>query len=91
MLILFSIFLLALAFRIFGINFEIPHPDDHYVVQGAMYFGPAKVQPVGYGLVNKHVWPGTTLVFLLTLLFSLYFWIGKISGDFSSADGTMRT
>lgn len=84
--VLYLILFLALALRLYGINYDVPHPDDYTTVQGAMYFGPANVPPSGYGLKNLHAWPGTTLVYFLTVLSTLYFLFGRVSGLFSSAE-----
>jgi len=84
--VLYLIILFALALRLYGINYDVPHPDDYTTVQGAMYFGPAHIPPTGYGLDNLHSWPGVTLVYFLTVLSTLYFFIGKLTGFFSSVE-----
>jgi len=84
--VLYLIVLFALALRLYGINYEVPHPDDYTTVQGAMYFGPAHIPLKGYGLKNLHAWPGVTLVYLLTILSTLYFLVGRLLGFFSSIE-----
>ena len=37
-IILYLIVFLALALRLYGINYDVPHPDDYTTVQGAMFF-----------------------------------------------------
>lgn len=77
---------MAVLLRFYGISYEVPYPDDHVTVQGAMYYGPAGVQPTGYGLVNLHVWPGFTLVIVLTIFFIFYFLFGMLTGQFENIE-----
>ncbi len=80
--ILFLIILFALALRLYGINFDVPHPDDYITVQGAMYFGPAHIPLNRFGLYGLYVWPAFTMVYIQSVLFSLYFLVGMILGIF---------
>lgn len=80
--VLSIIILFALSLRLYGINFSVPQPDDYITVQAAMYFGPAHVEPTGYGLYALHNWPGLTLVYIQIVLFTLYFMLGWVSGVF---------
>ncbi len=83
---LFLILILALTLRLYGIHFEVPHPDDYITVQGAMHFGPAKLVPTGYGLYGLYVWPAFTLVYVQGLLFALYWLIGNLLGVFPNIE-----
>lgn len=80
--ILFLIILFALALRLYGINFDVPHPDDYITVQGAMYFSPAHIPLNTFGLYGLYVWPAFTMVYIQSVLFSLYFLVGMILGIF---------
>jgi 4-amino-4-deoxy-L-arabinose transferase-like glycosyltransferase len=79
---LFLIVLFAIALRLYGINFEVPHPDDYITVQAAMHFGVAQVELSGHGLYALYTWPAFTLVYLQMLLFALYFLFGWLTGIF---------
>ncbi len=76
------IILFALALRLFGIDFEVPHPDDYISVQAAMHFGPSQVELSGHGLYGLYVWPSTGMVYIEVVLFSLYYVIGWLIGVF---------
>ncbi len=80
--VLLLIILFALALRLYGINFDVPHPDDYITVQGAMHYGPAHAPLNRFGLYGLYVWPAFTMVYIQSVLFSLYFIVGKISGLF---------
>jgi len=82
----FFLVLFALLLRLYGITFEIPHPDDYITVQGAMHFGPANVTPTGYGLYGLYVMPAFTLVIIQTILFTLYYFLGWIFGSFENIE-----
>jgi hypothetical protein len=81
-IILSVIIILAASLRLYGINFEIPHPDDYITVQAAMHFGPAGVELRGYGIYGLYVWPAVPMVYLNIVLFSAYFLAGKLIGFF---------
>ena len=84
--ILFLIVLYALVLRLYGIHFEVPHPDDYITVQAAMHFGPAQVTPTGYGLYGLYVWPAFLMVEIQLVLFLLYFFVGWALGIFPSIE-----
>ncbi|MDY6853864.1 MAG: glycosyltransferase family 39 protein [Thermodesulfobacteriota bacterium] len=85
-IILYLIVFFALVLRLYGINFEVPHPDDYITVQGAMHFGLANVTPTGYGLYGLYVWPAFFMVDIQLILFTLYFFIGWAVGIFPSIE-----
>ena len=84
--ILYLIILFALALKLYGINFEVPHPDDYITVQAAMHFGPAQVELSGHGLYGLYVWPSTGMVYIEVLLFSIYYLLGWAAGIFPDID-----
>ena len=79
--LLILILLIASVLRFYGINFEIPHPDEHVTIQGTMYF--MTDAPLNeYGLYTLYAWPAFTLVYIQFFAFSVYFIIGWLMNLF---------
>ncbi len=78
--ILYLILFFTLALKLYGITFEVPHPDDYITVEQAMHFGITQTDFSGHGLYGLYVWPGSTMVYIQILLFTLYFFFGWIAG-----------
>jgi len=77
--ILFLIILLTFFLRIYGINFGLPYlynPDEPTFVSRAMHFGTGDLNPHWFG----H--PGSTLMYILFLLYGVYFVLGHLLGIF---------
>lgn len=66
----------ALALRLYGIDFEVPHPDEYVIVQSAMHFSVAETPLEGYGLYTLYAWPAFTMVYLQILSYNLFYFIG---------------
>lgn len=85
-IILYIIISFALSLRLYGINYEVPHPDDYITVQGAMHFGPPQVILNEYGIYALYNWPAFSLVYIQILLFTIYFSFGWLIGLFPSLE-----
>ncbi len=85
-ILLLLIVLLGSALRIYGINFEVPHPDEYVIVQSAVHFSVADAPLEGYGLYTLYAWPAFTLVYLQILIYNIYFMLGWLLNWFPSID-----
>lgn len=83
-ILLFLIIIFATLLRLYGINYEIPHPDDYSTILGALHFGIPHVGLSGYGIYSLYCWPAFTMVIIEMILFTIYFLFGWIFGVFSS-------
>lgn len=83
-ILLLLIIIFASLLRLYGINYEIPHPDDYSTILGALHFGIPHVDLTGYGIYSLYCWPAFTMVIIEMVLFTFYFFSGWIFGVFSS-------
>lgn len=74
-----AIFLLALGLRVYGIQYGLPYI---YTADAESRFVNPAVRMVTTGDLNPHWFghPGSTVMYLLSMLYSLYFAVGRVVG-----------
>ena len=80
-----AIILAGALLRFYGVPARVPHPDASSLVEPAMHLAPGGAPMGPYGFHGQYVWPGTPLVGILTVVYTIQFALGYALGWFADA------